>query len=276
MSRRLPVALGCTGANLLVLVIGYLDFATGPEIGFSLFYLVPVMLNSWHYYGSGVCTRSAPVLAATVWLLADLHGGYQYAGAWIPYWNMFTRLAIFLVISEALSRLRLANAHEQTLARTDALTGVFNSRYFRELARAEVSRLSRYREPFSFAYVDLDNFKTINDTLGHDQGDKLLQTLTRVIRTNIREIDIIARLGGDEFGILFPRTDSAQCRAAVDKIYAIFRREISTQWNVTLSAGVLTYHVPPKSWDQMVSAADELMYSAKREGKDKAAFGVVK
>jgi diguanylate cyclase (GGDEF)-like protein len=256
-------------------VIAYLDYITGPEIGFSLFYLIPIMLTSWFRYDRKVSLILVPGFCALVWLVADIYSGHQYSGAWIPYWNMCTRLAIFLVISAALSRLRAANANERKLARIDPLTGVYNIRYFTELFTNEISRATRFSEVFSFAYLDVDNFKTVNDSFGHDQGDQLLKTLTKVIKENIRNIDIIARFGGDEFGILFPKTDSVQSCAVMDKVYSVFRQNISAKWKVTLSAGVVTYIKPPNSLDEMVRAADALMYKAKKEGKDQAEYNLV-
>jgi diguanylate cyclase (GGDEF)-like protein len=263
------------GGSLLVLAIGYLDYLTGPEIGFSLFYVAPVMLVSWYLYKSRVWAVAIPVLSAAVWLLADIFSGHQYSSPWIAWWNMAIRLGIFLVIGLTVSRLRLSNANEKVLSRTDALTGAVNSRYFAELAAREISRSTRSSEPFTFAYLDVDNFKTINDSLGHAQGDELLQTMTEAIRARIRDIDIIARLGGDEFGLLLPRTDAAQAAAVMDKVSAVFRESIATRWNVTLSAGVLTFRRPPAGSDEMVKAADALMYRSKREGKDRASFEVV-
>lgn len=260
---------------LLVFAIGFLDYVTGPEIGLSLFYFIPIMLMSWIFYKRTVSSFLVPCLSAVVWLLADFYAGHRYSRSWIPYWNMFIRLAMFLITSLTVSRLRKSNASERNLSRTDALTGVFNSRYLAELITKEISRSARFAEPFSFAYIDVDDFKLINDSLGHDQGDQLLRTLTQLIRGNIRDIDVMARLGGDEFGILFPNTDAAQVVTAMNKVYALFRKNISNRWQVTLSAGVLTFRKPPEDWDQVVKMADSLMYRAKRQGKDRAAFEIV-
>jgi diguanylate cyclase (GGDEF)-like protein len=265
----------CLSIYLSVFVIGYLDYVTGPEIGFSLFYLIPIMLTSWFRYDRNISLILVPGFCALVWLLADIYSGHHYSVSWIPYWNMSTRLGMFLVISVALSRLRAANANERTLARIDPLTGVYNTRYFAELFINEISRANRFSEAFSFAYLDVDNFKTVNDTFGHYQGDQLLKTLTKVIKENIRNIDIIARFGGDEFGILFPKTDSAQSCVVINKIYSVFHQSISAKWKVTLSAGVVTYATPPNSLDEMVRAADALMYKAKKEGKDQAEYNLV-
>jgi len=276
MIKQFTHIAGCLSIYLLVFVIGYLDYVTGPEIGFSLFYLIPIMLTSWFGYDRKISLILVPALCAVAWLLADSYSGHQYSGSWIPYWNMVTRLGMFLVIGLALSGLRAAHANERMLARIDPLTGVYNTRYFAELVSKEISRAARFSEAFSFAYLDIDNFKNVNDNFGHDQGDQLLRMLTKVIKDNIRSIDIIARFGGDEFGILFLNTDSAQSYAVMNKIFSVFRQNISAKWKVTLSAGVVTYLTSPNSLDEIVKAADELMYKAKKKGKDQAEFNVVK
>jgi diguanylate cyclase (GGDEF)-like protein len=263
------------GVYLLVFGVGYLDYVTGPEIGLSLFYFLPIMMGSWYFYERRVSPIVIPCLSAVVWLLADIFSSHRYSGIWIPYWNMFIRLGMFIIISLTISRLRQSHYNEQILSRTDALTGAVNSRYFSELVAREISHATRFSEPFSFAFIDIDNFKNVNDTFGHHQGDELLRALTGAIRANIRTIDILVRLGGDEFGILFPRTDATQGRAAMKKVDSIVRRHISSTWKVTLSAGVVTFRTPPKSWDEMVRAADALMYKAKKDGKDRVAFEVV-
>ncbi|HTZ50826.1 MAG TPA: GGDEF domain-containing protein [Spirochaetia bacterium] len=260
------------GVLLLLVLVGYLDYITGPEISMSLFYFAPIMLGGWFFYRPRTSAILVPILAAGTWLAADLLGGAPTAGTWIEYWNALIRLGMFLVVSIMISRLREANAREQVLSRTDALTGVFNSRYFQELVHAEIVRATRYSEPFSFVYFDLDNFKAVNDTLGHDQGDALLRAVTANVRAHIRETDVMARIGGDEFAILFPRTDSDHCRAIVDKVVSVISTEIGSRWPVTLSAGALTFRRPPASWDEVVKAADVLMYRAKNGGKDRVAF----
>ena len=116
------------------------------------------MLTSWLRYDRKMSLALIPGFCAVVWLFADIYSGHQYSRSWIPYWNMGTRLGLFLVISVALSRLRTANAHERILSRTDPLTGVYNTRYFTELVIKEVSRAARFSEKFSFAYLDVDNF----------------------------------------------------------------------------------------------------------------------
>jgi diguanylate cyclase (GGDEF)-like protein len=274
MNRPIARAALYAGTWVLLLLIGYLDYLTGPEIGFSLFYFLPIVLVSWYFYEQTVSSILLPCLSAVVWLAADFFSAHRYSSSWIPFWNMFIRLGMFLTISLTVSRLRLAYAREQVLSRTDPLTGAVNSRYFQELASAEISRSTRFSEPFSLVYLDLDNFKGVNDIGGHHRGDELLRTLTQTIRANIRDIDVMARFGGDEFGILFPRTDADQCRVVMQKIHSIVRDKVFTRWPVTFSAGALTFRTPPAGWQEMVKAADALMYRAKRSGKDKIEFDV--
>ncbi len=263
------------GIYLLVLVVGYLDWVTGPEIGFSLFYVVPIMLAGWYYYEQRVTVIVLPFLCAVVWLAADILSAHQYSSPWIGYWNSFIRLGMFFIIGETLSRLRQAHAKEQVLARIDPLTGACNARYFAELVSLEISRAARFAEPFSFAYIDLDNFKSVNDTFGHDGGDALLKTLVSAIRGRIRDIDVIARLGGDEFGLLFPEAEADAAGTIMQKVEALVRESVAPRWGVTFSAGVITFRTPPATMDEMVRKADALMYAAKRSGKDQAAFEVV-
>ena len=275
MGNRPRRAAFYVGILLLLLVVGYLDYITGPEISMSLFYFAPIMLAGWFFYRRRASAIFLPFLAAGIWLAADLFSGTRTAGTWIPFWNAAIRLGMFLIISLMISRLRSAHANEQELSRTDALTGVYNSRYFEELVDAEILRSTRFSEPFSFVYFDLDNFKSVNDTLGHGEGDALLRTVTATVRAHVRGTDVMARLGGDEFAILFPRTDSVQCRTILDKVVSIISKEVASRWPVTLSAGALTFRKPPAGWDDVVKAADALMYQAKRAGKDRVAFEVV-
>jgi hypothetical protein len=99
----------------LTLVIGYLDFITGPEIGFSLFYVLPIILMGWFQYQERVSRVLLPVVCAIAWLLADIYSGGRYSSGWIIYWNMFIRMGMFLIISLTLSRLRLAHAQGDAL-----------------------------------------------------------------------------------------------------------------------------------------------------------------
>ncbi|WP_051036080.1 GGDEF domain-containing protein [Stanieria cyanosphaera] len=137
------------------------------------------------------------------WFIADLHANvYDYF--WLPYWNASVRLGFFLITASLLAALKQAYEEQQKLARTDFLTELINRNFFLELLQLESLRSLRYQRPFTLAYLDIDDFKLINDRYGHHHGDKLLKIITQTIKKEIRATDIFARLVGDEFALLLP------------------------------------------------------------------------
>lgn len=252
---------------LFVLVVGLLDFITGEEIGFSIFYLLPVSLAAWY-----VSTNAGVVLgiaSAVTWFLADLTTGHTYSNTFIPIWNATMRLGFFLAIVFTLAIIKNAYTREKGLARTDSLTGVVNTRYFYDLADRELERAKRYGRPFSVAYMDLDNFKEVNDIYGHGVGDELLCFVAGTIRDNIRKSDIIARLGGDEFILLLPELKDGEAGKVMEKLRELILVGMPQyRFPVTISVGLITYILPPDSVEGMVREADTLMYSVKNTTKD--------
>ena len=138
-----------------------------------------------------------------------------------------------------------------------------------DLVQSEIDRLQRYQHPLTLAYIDLDNFKTVNDQLGHVTGDQVLRAVVSSVKKNIRRTDIVARLGGDEFALLLPETNQESARVVLSKVQDGLLEEMRiNNWPVTVSIGVLTCRVAPPSTDALVSMADELMYSVKHDGKN--------
>jgi diguanylate cyclase (GGDEF)-like protein len=182
---------------------------------------------------------------------------------------MTATFCVFLVVALTLGRLKRSLLHEKELARTDALTGIANRRAFFEIAGNELSRMNRYKRPFTIAYLDLDDFKLVNDRLGHEAGDDLLRFVSIAIRSTIRSSDLIARVGGDEFAILLPETNEEQARSVIEKINVSLHETLKTHdLTTTYSIGVVTYVRPPATVDDMLKKADHMMYAAKREGKN--------
>lgn len=252
---------------VVVLSIGVVDRLTGPEISFSIFYLIPIVWGTW--FASGSVGVLLSIASAVAWLSADLLAGRTYSHWLIPYWNALVRLGFFLTSSITLSMLRRTLGRERALARADSLTGAANGRWFAESARREVSRSNRYVHPFTVIYIDLDNFKAVNDRFGHSEGDALLQTIASLIQPNIRAVDLLGRLGGDEFAVLLPETGYEQSQVVADKIQGVLHDGMQQNgWPVTFSIGVATFATPPTSVDEMIRVADDLMYSVKRAGKN--------
>jgi diguanylate cyclase (GGDEF)-like protein len=257
---------------MLIATIGLLDFVTGDEIAFSVFYVLPISLIAW--FVNSRLGLLASTISAVVWLGADVATHDPYSNQFIPVWNSLIRLAFFVIITFLLSALRKALQRESDLARIDHLTGAANSRYFHDVAQLEIDRCQRYQRPFTLAYVDLDNFKTVNDQLGHVVGDRVLRTVVESLKSQLRKTDFVARLGGDEFIVLFPETTQDAARHALTKIQGFLadcmRRE---KWPITFSIGVLTCGAAPGSSEDLLRMADELMYAAKNDGKNKVRYG---
>jgi diguanylate cyclase (GGDEF)-like protein len=252
---------------LLVGGVGILDFQTGYELAFSLFYLIPVSLVAWlASQRLGILTS---LVSAIVWLTADVAAGSSYSQPFIYAWNTLIRLSFFIITVLLLSTLRKALEREKESARTDYLTGAANSRLFYDLVQMEIGRFQRYERHFSLAYIDIDDFKTVNDRFGHSVGDQVLRTLASSAGKYLRKTDVVARLGGDEFALLFPETDQESARVILAKIHSgLLEAMRQNNWLITFSIGVLTCIAIPDSTDELVKAADELMYAVKRDGKN--------
>ena len=254
-----------------VFLLGIVDYLTGYDVSISLFYLAPIAAASW-FVGRRM-GFAVSCLSAVVWFLADIASGHVYLTRWIYVWNLAARLGFFVVVTLLLDNLRESYRRERDLARTDRTTGTANSRYFYEFAQLELERARRFGRPLSLAYLDIDDFKLVNDRFGHAQGDEVLRAVSNSVREHLRATDLIARLGGDEFGVLLTETDQAGAQAAVAKIQdAMFKQMRGQPWLVTISIGVVTFVTPPSSVDAMVRAADDLMYTVKADSKNGVRF----
>lgn len=252
---------------LLIPCIGTIDYFTGAEFTFSLFYLLPISLAAW--FTSKRIVLTASILTAVIWLFADFSAGRFHYNSIAYLWNFVSRLVFLAIVGGLLLLLKKALNREHELSRTDYLTHAFNSRAFYKLVELEMSRSSRYRHLLTLAYLDIDNFKFINDTFGHQIGDKLLCAVVDVIKSSFRKSDVVARLGGDEFAVLLPETDQDDARTSITKIQN--RLENMTRennWSVTFSIGVVTYIKMPPTVDKLIELCDQGMYSVKNTSKN--------
>jgi len=253
---------------IVVFLIGITDYVTGDELSFSIFYLLPVAITTW-FVGRNTGIVFA-VISAVCWLAADLLGGHRYSHPAIPYWNMTVRFGFFLIVLITIARLQSALERERILSGVDPLTGAANARAFRDRAHDEIDRSRRYGRSFTLAYLDLDNFKAVNDRFGHSAGDNLLRMVVDILRKNLRTTDVFARVGGDEFVLLLPETGQESARTVLYKLQEKVTCSLrEAEWPVTMSMGAVIYLSPPDSVDAMIQQADTLMYQVKHSGKNR-------
>jgi diguanylate cyclase (GGDEF)-like protein len=272
LSRSYRPVFGAVTGVALVVGLAVLDVLT-PGTNLSLAFAAPVVLAALL---TPLVTALAVGVAATV--------AHTTAAAWTAEGLTAVVLVdaaiagVVLIGSGAVVGI-LRSAFEQGRrdAMIDPLTGVLNRRGFENTAERERIRAGREGLPLSLAYFDLDDFKKINDRLGHKAGDKILARFAETVGASVRGTDIIARVGGDEFVLLLPATDARQALVVVDRIRALLRDHLPEDLDepLTASVGVATFRNPPESIDALVFGADDLMYEAKERGGDTVVGQVV-
>lgn len=182
-------------------------------------------------------------------------------------------------LRESLTELRVKNneleeavAELERMAMTDSLTGLANRRHLTTRLDQMFAQATRYRSDLACMMIDLDGFKAINDTLGHQRGDDLLELTGRVIRAEIRNADIAARYGGDEFVVLMPHTSSETAAALAMRLQDAFRRQAAGladgRLRCSMSIGVSCVRLSnPGDGDELIAHADNALYAAKQAGK---------
>jgi diguanylate cyclase (GGDEF)-like protein len=172
------------------------------------------------------------------------------------------------VLSSAVQRKR-SEEEINLLATTDTLTGIANRREFTMQLEKEIERAKRYGTPLSLVMYDIDYFKRVNDTYGHDAGDSVLQVLTAVVKTKIRAVDIVARWGGEEFMILMPQSDGAAAGGAAEKLrQEIAQHPFEQVGTLTVSFGV-TEFTPQDDMNAFLKRVDDALYQAKENGRNR-------
>ena len=256
-----------------MVVLGVIDYFTGYQLNISLFYLIPIFMIIWYIDGRmGLVFSFASVI---VGFLANLSAGLTYSSISLYVWNTLLRLGFYLVVVWLGSTLKKTYKTNQELARHDYVTGAISNRYFYELAQLEIARAKRYAHPLTLAYIDLDNFKSINDQLGHSVGDRVLRAVVEGISRQVRPTDVLARLGGDEFALLLPETDGAGAKVVINRIHTCLVEEmLRNSWMVTFSVGVVTFDEVPKTVDEIVKKSDAAMYRIKAAGKNGVNYSV--
>ncbi|HYR27470.1 MAG TPA: GGDEF domain-containing protein, partial [Thermoanaerobaculia bacterium] len=194
----------------------------------------------------------------------------------VPRFAPATRVALEHAIEPA--AIALENAirvqRAEALSVTDDLTSLYNSRYLSQVLRRETKRASRSGRPLSLLFMDLDGFKAINDTHGHDAGDAILRGVAQLIAAGTRQTDYVARVGGEEFAILLPETalfDGLQFAEKLrSSVAATTIRVGDIEHHVTISIGIANVpHSQVKDADELYRAADQALYRAKANGRNR-------
>lgn len=257
--ERLWRALLAVGGGALALLVYWADVASRPEVPVANAYLAPIAAVAWvsgTAAAFGVAALTTVLSAAAnadesvvgVLLTAALHG----SAAWL------------------IGSLRLGFDRERRLARTDAVTGAPNRRAFDEDARELVRAHLRGGQPLTAVIIDLDGFKGVNDTLGHDAGDEVLRAVASALTRAVRGADVVARYGGDEFAVILANTDAVGAGALLPRLHEALDGAMARRgWPVTFSIGAVTFDRPPRSERQLMRLVDARMYEAKHGGKNR-------
>ncbi|WP_022856033.1 GGDEF domain-containing protein [Thermodesulfobacterium thermophilum] len=156
----------------------------------------------------------------------------------------------------------------------DPLTGAYNKRFFYKMLENSFEDFKRYEKKFSIIFIDIDNFKKINDQYGHITGDLVLKTLVMIIKKNLRKNDLVFRFGGEEFVVLLAETDAQQAIEIAERIReAVAKEQIEINPNqtlsITISCGVAAINKDIVTPQDLIEIADNAMYKAKKEGKNR-------
>ncbi len=236
-----------------------------------LFYVFPVTIASW--YGSKKSGVLLALLSSALLVLIKIwHEGFHA----IMLLSYALPCAISLsILAILVTNFRNVHRVESIAADTDNLTNAYNSRgFYVELAN-ELIRSSRYEHIFSLAYIDIDNFKMINDSHGHSAGDQLLIEVATILKESLRATDTIARIGGDEFACLLPETGQEEAKAAFSKASKLLKKRMNkNNWPVTFSVGMVTFETIPEDIKEAMKVADELMYSVKNSEKNNVSYKI--
>ncbi|MGQ0751374.1 MAG: GGDEF domain-containing protein [Betaproteobacteria bacterium] len=244
------------------------EYATSYELGLGSFYLLVILAVGWF------CGLPWATLFAFLAMFAQIEigrtGQIAVADPAAFYIANANRLFAYLLVAWLISIIRAMYHRENEMARVDYLTGIPNKLGFDEQLKVEMARHRRDGNPFAVAYIDCDNFKSVNDSRGHSAGDRLLRTIADTSRRNLRATDTIARLGGDEFAVIMPATGEFAALQAVNKLRKLLSSALETNHRqVTLSIGVGVFLDTPETSDRVVSFSDNVMYQVKTAGKNR-------
>lgn len=265
--KKFPPLLAILIVLVFLAAISLVDYRTGYELSVSIFYLIPItlaVLLLGRNFG-----LVAAVLSALLLVFIDLAAGKEVDDLFVAGWNAAAGSLYYVFHALLLSALLGRIARIREVSYKDPLTGAANWRYFQEYLEANLKELPRGKGRMAIAYLDVDDFKAINDALGHEAGDGVLKTLVESAKGNIRANDMVARLGGDEFAILLAGVDGEEALEILNRIRGSMAAAMAAQGRkATLSIGAIVFSDAALTVRQIISYVDEVMYKVKNGGKD--------
>jgi diguanylate cyclase (GGDEF)-like protein len=263
---RPELAATCVVSGLIF--AGFVDFLSGVEIRVYPLYFLPLCLAAWRFGRIGALL--AVFGATAIWIESNWAAGMHYSANHIWIMNSLSQFLAFVTVAGLIAWARGLLDREKELSSTDGLTGLANARAFYSLASLAAAACRRGGRPLTLAYIDLDNFKCVNDRYGHSVGDALLCSVGNILRNTLRTTDISARVGGDEFVVCFPETSESQAIPLLERLRVALAEVIpADECMISASIGALCWHVPPDGIDEMISTADKKMYEVKKGGKNR-------
>lgn len=251
---------------MLVAAIGALHYFSGRELNFFILFLIPTIIAAW------ALNFRAGILIALVSVFIGFISDFIHqsdAAITIQVINAVTRFAVFSLVVWGVWKIHALSHALADLALTDTLTGLNNRRAFMLRGTEEMERARRYDQPLSVMFIDLDNFKSVNDLFGHDEGDELLKLVADITRGRLRTTDYGARMGGDEFAAILPATDSNGSRELGENLRIDLNAAIQARnYPATASIGIATFLHPPATFALALVEADALMYEVKKSTKN--------
>ena len=243
-----------------------LDYWTGPLITLLPLYLANIALAAWLLSRWWVIAIVTIAVVARAWIFQQQDVPVAFLLSLI---DAISNVLVFVFVVYLVEMLKQTLKELAEIAGTDHLTQVKNRKSFYELGAAEIARSYRHQIPFTIAFIDLDNFKQVNDNVGHAMGDQVLATVASTIKLNLRDGDILGRLGGDEFVVLLHHTNSQQAQMFVERVRGHLHQAVSPlDSKVDFSMGAVTNaSCNPLTLDELLKVADKAMYEIKHSGK---------
>ena len=226
-----------------------------------------------------VAARAVPGTELVVFvarLESDIFAGNQrFVGAVVPLAGLSLLLLALPVGYAARRSLRVLREREalEVRARIDPLTQAYNRAALEDRLQPCLRALARDGESFALAFIDIDDFKALNDSRGHAEGDRALARIAGILQANVRKTDVVSRMGGDEFAVLLPSGAMAATRRVFQQVIEMLRMLVRNEgWPISFSIGVVTFGAPPQNVSEAISIADRVMYAVKQSTKDGICF----